>query len=41
MDKERFPDKKAVEKQKADLSGADLKGANLYWGVKLVKYNKN
>ena len=26
MDKERFPDKKAVEDQKADLPGADLTG---------------
>ena len=29
MDKERFPNKKAVEEQKADLEGADLSDANL------------
>ena len=29
MDKERFPNKKAVEEQKADLKGADLYGADL------------
>ena len=29
MDKKRFPDKKAVEDQKADLAGADLSGMNL------------
>ncbi len=29
MDKKRFPDKKAVEDQKADLVGADLKGMDL------------
>ena len=29
MDKERFPNKKAVEEQKADLVGADLTKANL------------
>jgi len=29
MDKERFPNKKAVEEQKADLEGADLTGAML------------
>ncbi len=29
MDKKRFPDKKAVEDQKADLVGADLSGMNL------------
>ena len=29
MDKERFPNKKAVEGQKADLTGADLTGADL------------
>ena len=35
MDKKRFPDKKAVEDQKADLVGADLSGMNLA-GVDLV-----
>ena len=29
MDKERFPNKKSVEDQKADLSGADLSDADL------------
>ena len=29
MDKKRFPNKKAVEEQKADLEGADLRDANL------------
>ncbi len=29
MDKERFPNKKAVEGQKADLTDANLTGANL------------
>jgi len=29
MDKKRFPNKKAVEEQKADLEGADLTGAML------------
>ena len=29
MDKERFPNKKAVEGQKADLTGANLTNANL------------
>ena len=29
MDKERFPDKKAVEEQRANLVDADLFGANL------------
>ena len=29
MDKERFPDKKAVEEQKANLSSANLTNANL------------
>ena len=29
MDKERIPNKKAVEEQKADLYGADLTGAML------------
>ena len=29
MDKERFPNKKSVEDQKADLRGADLTDADL------------
>ena len=29
MDKERFPNKKVVEGQKADLTDANLSGANL------------
>ena len=29
MDKDRFPNKKAVEDQKADLTEADLAGADL------------
>jgi uncharacterized protein YjbI with pentapeptide repeats len=28
MDMERFPDKKAVEEQKANLNGADLSDTN-------------
>ena len=39
MDEERFPDKKAVEDQKEDLSGADLSEARSPFGFDLVGAN--